>query len=350
MLYEPTKIKDITIKNKIVMSSMCMYSASDGFPTDWHKIHYGSRAAGGAGLIMSEAAAVEPIGRISPYDLGLWKDEHIGVLKDLVDICHDFGSKVGVQLAHAGRKAESYGPWERRGAEIKGSTEAIAPSAIPFGQNWHTPNEMSVDDIENVKTSFLNAVKRAVKVGFDIIEIHAAHGYLLHQFLSPISNVREDSYGGSFENRQRLLLEIVKEAKNLIPNSTPLFVRLSCVDYVEGGITIKDTVKIAKNLKDLGVDVVDCSSGGIVEEETKEEFPCFQCGFAEKIKSEAGVMTMAVGAITEYDQAENILKNKQADLVAFGRKFLRNPYFPTQWAKEKGIDFEVPLQYKRGWM
>lgn len=350
MLFDNILIKNLTLKNRIVMSPMCMYSASNGFPTDWHKIHYGSRAAGGAGLIILEATAVEPRGRISPYDLGIWNDEHILSLKTLVDICHNLGSKVGIQLAHAGRKAEDYGPWKRNSVNIKGSTKSIAPSAISFGHNWHTPLEMSIGDIESVKISFINAIKRAVKVGFDIIEIHAAHGYLLHQFLSSISNKRKDIYGGSFENRQRLLLEIVEESRKFIPEATPLFVRLSAVDYVEDGITIEDTVKIAKNLKSLGVDVIDVSSGKIVEEEVINEFPCFQCEFAEKIRCEADIMTMAVGGITKYGEAENILKNNQADLVAFGRKFLRNPYFPTQWAKENKFEIDVPLQYKRGWL
>jgi len=305
---------------------------------------------GGAGLIFTEATAVEPRGRISPKDLGIWKDEHIEGLRRIVDFCHSFGAKVGIQLAHAGRKAEDYPPWEREKRKIKGSKHAIAPSPIPFGKDWMTPKEMTQEDIEGVQKAFEEAAKRAVLAGFDVIEVHSAHGYLLHEFLSPISNKRKDSYGGSLENRERLLLETVKRIRKVIPDSMPLFVRLSCVDYVEGGWSLEDSIHLAQRLKEEGFDVIDCSSGGIVPEEKLPAYPSFQVPYAERIKREAGIMTMSVGLITTYPQAEDIVSNERADLVAIAREFLRDPYLPHRWAKTAGIKPEVPRQYLRGWL
>lgn len=302
-VFSSFKIRGITLKNRIVVSPMCMYSSEDGFANDWHLVHLGSRAVGGAGLIFTEATAVEPRGRISPLDLGIWKDEHVEGLKSIVDFCHSFGAKVGIQLAHAGRKAEDYAPWERERRKVKGSKRAIAPR----------------------------------------------HGYLLHEFLSPISNKRTNKYGGSLENRERFLVEVVRSVRKAIPDSMPLFVRLSCVDYVEGGWTLEDSLHLAIALKEEGCDVIDCSSGGIVEEEKVNAYASFQVPYAEKIKKEVGIKTMSVGLITTYEQAEDIIGNSRADLVAIAREFLRDPYLPMRWVKSKGLKPEVPRQYIRAW-
>ncbi len=347
-LFSSLTIRNLTLRNRIVMSPMCMYSAENGFPNEFHKVHYPTRAYGGAGLIFFEATAVEERGRISSLDLGIWKDEQAEALAEIVHSCKKAGAKVGIQLAHAGRKAEDYPPWDREKVDKRGSDMAIAPSPIPFGKNWKTPKEMTERDIREVKSAFIRACKRAVEAGFDVIEIHSAHGYLLHEFLSPISNSRKDNYGGSFNNRIRLLLEIVKEARKHIPDGMPLFVRISAVDWIEGGWTIEDSIELAKILKKEGVDLIDCSSGKIVEEERVPEFPGFQIPLAERIRKEASIKTMAVGAITKYEQAEEILKNERADLVAFGRKFLRDPYFPLRWSKKIGKEEIIPRQYKRG--
>ncbi len=349
LLFSPLKIRGVEFRNRIAMSPMCMYSAKDGSVSDWHLVHYTSRAVGGTGLIMIEATAVEERGRISSLDLGIYRDEHVDGLKRLVDLCHLYGAKVGIQLAHAGRKAEDYPPWERKKMKFRGSGKAIAPSPIPFGRRWLTPKEMSEEDIREVQESYRLALRRAVEAGFDVVEIHAAHGYLIHEFLSPLSNRRNDSYGGSFENRIRFLLEVVRIARNTIPDSMPLFVRISAVDYVEGGWSIEESVELAKRLKEEGVDLVDCSSGRIVEEESFVEFPGHQVPYAERIRREAGIKTMAVGTITTYEQAEEIVSNGRADLVAIGREFLRDPYLPLRWGKRIGVDIPVPRQYSRAW-
>ncbi|MEZ0360456.1 MAG: NADPH dehydrogenase NamA [Hydrogenobacter sp.] len=349
-VFSQLTIRGVTLKNRIVVSPMCMYSSEDGFSNEWHLVHLGSRAVGGAGLIFTEATAVEPRGRISPVDLGIYKDEHVEGLKRIVDFCHNFGSKVGVQLAHAGRKAEDYAPWERDERKVKGSKHAIAPSPIPYGKDWHVPKEMNEEDIQSVQKAFEEAAKRAVSAGFDIIEVHAAHGYLIHEFLSPLSNRRSDIYGGSLENRERFLVEIVRKIRKVIPDSMPLFVRLSCVDHVEGGWNLEDSIHLAKRLKDEGCDVIDCSSGGIVEDEKVQAYPSFQVPYAERIKKEVGIMTMSVGLITTYEQAEDIIDNSRADLVAMAREFLRDPYLPMRWAKAHGIKPQVPRQYIRAWL
>lgn len=349
-VFSSLKIRGITLKNRIVVSPMCMYSSEDGFANDWHLVHLGSRAVGGAGLIFTEATAVEPRGRISPLDLGIWKNEHMEALKRIVDFCHSFGAKVGIQLAHAGRKAEDYAPWEREKTKIKGSKHAIAPSPIPYGKDWLVPKGMDHEDIQAVQKAFAEGAKRAVNAGFDVIEIHSAHGYLLHEFLSPISNKRTDKYGGSLENRERFLIEVVRTVRKVIPDSVPLFVRLSCVDYVEGGWTLEDSIHLARALKEEGCDVIDCSSGGIVEEDKVNAYASFQVPYAERIKKEVGIKTMSVGLITTYEQAEDIIGNSRADLVAMAREFLRDPYLPIRWAKSKGLKPEVPRQYIRAWL
>ena len=348
-LFSEIKIRGVTFRNRIVMSPMCMYSARDGFVSDWHIVHYASRAVGGAGLIILEATAVEERGRISSLDLGIYRDEHVEGLRRIVQLCRELGARVGIQLAHAGRKAEDYPPWEREKVKVRGSRDAIAPSPIPFGKNWRTPREMTKKDIEEVKESYRKALRRAVEAGFDLVEIHAAHGYLIHEFLSPLTNRRKDEYGGSFENRVRFLLEVVRIAREELPESTPLSVRISAVDHVEGGWTLEESVELAKLLKEEGVDLVDCSSGRISQEERFKEYPGHQVPFAERIRREAGVRTMAVGMIRTYEQAEEIVSNGRADMVAVGREFLRDPYLPLRWAKNAGVEIEVPRQYRRAW-
>ncbi len=348
-LFSELRIRGTLLRNRLVMSPMCMYSSEDGFVSDWHLVHYPTRAVGGVGLIILEATAVEERGRISPLDLGIYRDEHVEGLKRVVQLCKEFGAKVGIQLAHAGRKAEDYPPWEREKVKVRGSREAIAPSPIPFGENWLTPREMTKEDIEDVKSSYRKAVRRAVEVGFDLVEIHSAHGYLIHEFLSPVANRREDEYGGSFENRVRFLLEVVRIARKELPDSVPLSVRISAVDYVEGGWILEESVELAKLLKEEGVDLIDCSSGRIAQEESFTEYPGHQVPFAERISREAGIGTIAVGMIRTYEQAEEIVSNGRADLVAIGRKFLRDPYLPLRWAKQAGVKMEVPRQYIRAW-
>ncbi|WP_457600907.1 NADH:flavin oxidoreductase/NADH oxidase [Hydrogenivirga sp.] len=349
VLFSPIKLRGIKLRNRLVMSPMCMYSSQRGLVSEWHLVHYPARAVGGAGLIFTEATAVEERGRISPLDLGIYRDDHVEGLSRLVSLCKRWGARVGIQLAHAGRKAEDYPPWERERVKVRGSKNAIAPSPLPFGENWLVPKEMTPEDIKEVQDSYRLAVRRAVAAGFDVIEIHAAHGYLIHEFFSPVSNRREDSYGGSFVNRIRFLVEVVRIAREEMPESMPLFVRISAVDYVEGGWTLEDSVELARALKEEGVDIIDCSSGRIVAGESFHEHPGYQIPFAERIKEEAGIATMAVGMITTYEQAEEVVSNGRANLVAIGREFLRDTYLPIRWAKGAGVEMEVPRQYIRAW-
>lgn len=349
LLFEPLQIRDITLKNRMVVSPMCQYSSVDGFANNWHLVHLGSRAVGGAGLIFTEATAVSANGRISPDDLGIWKNEHIIFLKKITDFLKENGAVAGIQLAHAGRKASNLSPWKGRKPLTKeqGAWQTIAPSNIPFKEDYPAPKEMSTDDIRNLKKDFSNAAQRAIQAGFQVFEIHAAHGYLINEFLSPISNQREDEYGGSFENRIRLLLEIVKEMRGIIGRGAPLFVRISATDWVEGGWDENDSVKLAKILKEQDVDVIDCSSGGNSSEQKIPVGPLYQVPFSNKIKKETGILTAAVGMITTAKEAEEILNNQQADLIIMARQFLREPYFPIHAAKELGVDLKWPLQYER---
>ena len=334
-LFTPFTIKNVTLKNRIVMSPMCMYSCSkqDGKVTDWHMTHYSSRAVGQVGLIILEATAVTPQGRISPYDLGIWSDDHIEGLKKLVDLCHEFGSKVGIQLAHAGRKAVIDGP-------------IIAPSAIPFDEKSKTPEAMTVDQIKETVEAFKQAARRAKEAGFDVIEIHAAHGYLINQFLSPLANRRNDEYGGDRDGRYRLLSEVIDAVKTVWEG--PLFVRVSANDYAEGGNTPDDYVYFAKKMKAQGVDLIDCSSGAVVPAKI-DAYPGYQVPYAEKIRREAEIATGAVGLILNAAQAEEILKNGRADLIFLARELLRDPYWPYRAAKELRTKIEGPVQYQRGW-
>lgn len=349
LLFEPITLRGITLKNRIVVSPMCQYSSIDGFANEWHLVHLGSRAVGGAGLVFTEATAVNPAGRISPDDLGIWKNEHIAFLKKITDFLKENGAIAGIQLAHAGRKASNSSPWKGRKPLKKnqGAWETVAPSDIPFKKDYPVPKKMSKEEIKNLIKDFEDATQRAVQAGFQVFEIHAAHGYLINQFLSPISNQRKDEYGGSFENRIRLLLEIVRQMRFIIGPQAPLFVRISSTDWVEEGWNENDSVRLAKILKDHEVDVIDCSSGGNSFEQKIPLGPLYQVPFSEKIKKEAGIVTAAVGMITTAQECENILKEQKADLIIMARQLLREPYFPLHAARELGVDLPWPLQYER---
>ena len=348
-LHNPLKIRSVKFNNRIVVSPMCMYSSKDGFANNWHLVHLGSRAVGGAGLVISEASAVSPEGRITPFDLGIWKDEHVDKLKEITQFIEEQGSVPGIQLAHAGRKASTARPWE--GGEVvsekDGGWQTVAPSGISFAEGNPAPEALDEGGIRKVISDFRAAAKRALEAGFKVAEIHAAHGYLLHQFLSPLSNNREDNYGGSFENRSRLVLEVTRAVKEVWPDDLPLFVRISATDWVEGGWNEEESVKLARLLKENGVDLIDCSSGGLVPHAQIPVKKGYQVGFAEKIKSEAGILTGAVGLITEAKEAEDILQKEQADLVLLAREFLRDPYFPLNSARELGAEIDWPSQYHR---
>lgn len=349
-LFSPITLRSIQLKNRIVVSPMCQYSSEDGFSTDWHLVHLGSRAVGGASLIITEATAISPEGRISPDDLGIWQDEHLAGLKRITTFIRENGAVAGIQLAHAGRKASHQRPWEGGSAIFPNEQrgwQTVAPSAIPFQASGPAPTELTTNGIEKILTDFQAATLRALDAGFQVIEIHAAHGYLLHQFLSPLSNQRTDHYGGSFGNRIRLLMDVIDRVQTVWPDELPLFVRISATDWTEGGWTVDDSVALAAVLKDKGIDVVDCSTGGNVAHAKIPVGPGYQVQFAERIRQETGIQTAAVGLITSAEQAEAILMNGQADLVVFARELLRNPYFPLQAAQALGDDITWPVQYER---
>ena len=348
-LFTPLQIKNIELKNRMVVSPMCEYSSEDGFANNWHLVHLGSRAVGGAALVITEATAVSAEGRITYADLGIYKDEHIAKLKEITGFIHEHGAYAGIQLAHAGRKASHQRPWDG-GAQIPANQpngwKAFAPSAAPFDAGEEAPLELDKAGIENVKADFKAAAARALKAGFDVIEIHAAHGYLIHEFYSPLSNHRADEYGGPFENRIRLLLEVIEAVQQVWPSSNPLFVRISSTDWTEGGWTADDSVRLAKILKDKGIDLVDCSSGGNVVVPIPLK-PGYQVEFAEAIRK-TGILTGAVGLITGAKQADDIIQTGQADLVIMARQFLRDPYFALRAAHELGYEVKWPVQYERG--
>lgn len=348
-LFSPLTNKDITFRNRIAISPMCQYTAEDGFANDWHLVHLGSRAVGGASLIIQEATAVSPEGRISPGDLGLYKDEHTEKLKSITSFIHQHGAVAGIQLAHAGRKASCAIPWKgvKQLKKNEGGWTTVAPTALTFNPEDDAPKELDLNGIKKVINDFKVAAQRSLHAGYKLIEIHAAHGYLIHQFLSPLSNHRTDNYGGSFENRLRLLLEIVESVQSVWPNNLPLFVRISATDWAEGGWNIEEAVKLSAILKQNGVDLIDCSSGGLVPYQKIQLGPGYQVAFAERIKKETGILTGAVGLITEAQQAEEILAKSQADIILIARASLRDPYFALNAAKTLGDDIEWPLQYKR---
>lgn len=350
ILFSPLKIKNTTFKNRTVISPMCMYSCVDGFANDFHLVHIGSRALGGAALIIQEATAVSPEGRISYGDMGIWNDEHIRKPKEIVDFVHSQNALIGIQLAHAGRKASHQLPQEgarKISPEHKNGWQTVSSSALPFREGEPVPLALGIAGIEKVKNDYIEATRRAEKAGYDVVEIHAAHGYLFHQFYSPLANERTDKYGGSFENRIRLLLEVTELVRKEWPENKPLFVRISATDWTEGGWTIEDSVKLSLELKKLGVDLIDTSSGGNVPKATIPSEPGYQADFAGRIKIEANILTGAVGQITTAEQAEELLKEGKADLIFLGRESLRKPNFALHAAKKLNADIEWPIQYQR---
>lgn len=351
-LYSSYTLRGLELTNRIVVSPMCQYSAENGMANDWHLVHLGSRAVGDAGLVFTEAAAVSPEGRISPSDLGIWSDKHIKPLKRITTFIKAQGVSSGIQLSHAGRKASCQPPWEggKKISPLAGGWHTVAPSSIPFykGDIVLVPLELSIEEIQVIIKSFVKAAKRAVTAGFDTIEIHAAHGYLLNQFLSPLTNKRNDKYGGSFENRMRLLIEVTKGIRSVIPQEMPLFVRISAEEWASGGHTIEESLEVAKLLKTNGVDLIDCSSGGVVRQQNIPVKVNYQVPFSERIKKEVNIATGAVGLITDVFQADDILDKDEADLIFIGREMLRNPYFALLGADQMHIIPNWPKQYERG--
>jgi 2,4-dienoyl-CoA reductase-like NADH-dependent reductase (Old Yellow Enzyme family) len=349
-LFEPLKIRELVLTNRIAVSPMCQYSCIDGLATDWHFVHLGSRAVGGAGLVFAEATAVTPEGRISRQDLGLWSDRHVEPLAKIVRFVHEQGGRAGIQLAHAGRKASTYRPGAGVGRlpESEGGWKrVVAPSAAPFGKEFAMPQALTEPEIRETIDAFSQAARRAVEAGFDVVEIHSAHGYLLHEFLSPLANHREDCYGGSFQNRTRLVREVVEAVRKVWPERCPLFVRISSVDWLPGGWDIEQSVELARMLGPLGVDLMDCSSGAIDPAEKIPVGPGYQTAFAERIRREAKILTAAVGMITSPAQADHIVRSGQADMVLLAREMLRDPYWPLRAARELGQATPWPRQYMR---
>ena len=348
-LFSDFKIKGLTLRNRIVISPMCQYSAKDGFASDWHLVHLGSRAVGGAGLVMQEATAVSPAGRISARDLGIWEDGHIDKLRQITAFVRGCGAAAGIQLSHAGRKASVQVPW-KGGAQVglpDGGWQTFAPSPVPFKPGQFLPAALDMPGISKIIGEFRDAAARAVLAGYQVLEIHAAHGYLLQQFLSPLSNMRTDGYGGSFENRIRLVLEVVDAVKTVWPEELPLFVRLSATEWSEGGWDEDESVQLAARLKGKGVDLIDVSSGGNIAGASMQVYPGYQVAFSKRIKKEAGIRTGAVGLITTAVQAELILEKQAADLIFIARGALRDPYFPLNAARLLGEAEPWPEQYLR---
>ena len=348
-LFSPVTIKSVQFKNRIAVSPMCQYSSVDGFASDWHLVHLGSRAVGGAGLIITEATGVSPEGRISSEDLGIWKDEHIEKLSQITAFISAQGCVPGIQLAHAGRKASTAVPWKGR-AEVpqsQGGWQTVAPSAVPFSDSYPKPVALDLVGIDKVVSDFTAAAQRALQAGFKVIEIHAAHGYLVHQFLSPLSNHRTDEYGGSFENRIRLLLRIIDSVQTVWPADLPLFTRISATDWAEGGWNADESVQLAHILKEKGIDLIDVSTGGLAAHQQIPVGPAYQLPFASRIKRETGILTGTVGMITNSVQAETILVNGDADMIIMAREILRNPYFPLEAARDLKDTVAWPVQYER---
>ncbi len=330
---------------------MCEYSCEDGFANDWHFVHLGSRAVGGAALVIAEATAVEPRGRISPADLGLWKDEQTPPLRRIAAFIKSQGAVPGIQIAHAGRKASTHVPWQggKPLTEAEGAWEAVAPSALALIPGYPAPHALVKDEIRSIVDSFAATTSRAVAAGFEVLEIHAAHGYLINEFMSPLANVRTDEYGGSFDNRTRFAREVIQAVRREWPDHLPLFVRISSTDWVDGGWTADDSVRFAQAAKSWGVDLIDCSSGGISPAQQIPLVPGYQVQFAERLRREAGIPTGAVGLIIHPKQADDIIRNDQADLVLLAREFLRDPYWPIHAAQTLGVDIAIPRQYTRAY-
>jgi 2,4-dienoyl-CoA reductase-like NADH-dependent reductase (Old Yellow Enzyme family) len=353
-LFEPFQLKALTLRNRIGVSPMCMYSSEDGAATDWHLVHLGARAAGGAGLVIAEATAVSPEGRITPHDAGIWSDKHVEPLARIVRFIKSQGAVAGIQLAHAGRKASAARPWEGGGhlPDDQGGWPVIAPSPVAFGGSLDkVPRAMTAADIARVQDDFVAAAKRSLAAGYQWLELHSAHGYLAHEFLSPLSNQRTDEYGGSFENRIRFLLETTRAVRAAWPADLPLTVRLSCTDWMEGGWTIDESVELSRRLKSEGVDLIDCSSGGTSLAAKIPLGPGYQVAFAEKIRREARMPTAAVGLITEPRMADDIVRDGKADLVYLARELLRDPNWPLRAARALKVEPPPlpPAQYLRAW-
>ena len=349
-LFSPVALRGVALRNRVGVSPMCQYSAIDGCATDWHLVHLGSRAVGGAGLVIAEATAVAADGRISPGDLGIWRDDHVAPLRRITRFVLDQGAVPGVQLSHAGRKASTAVPWEGNHAvtaDDGGWRPIFAPSAIPFRPKDPTPEALSVAQIHDTVDAFAQAARRAREADFRVIELHAAHGYLLHEFLSPLSNQRTDAYGGSVENRTRIVREVVEAVRSQWPEEFPLLIRISATDWAPGGWDVDQSIALARQLRPLGVDMFDCSSGGIVPGVSIPVAPGYQIEFAERIRREAGVCTAAVGLITDPSQAEAIVRDGRADMVFLARQMLRDPYWPLHAARQLGVPIAWPVQYER---
>jgi 2,4-dienoyl-CoA reductase-like NADH-dependent reductase (Old Yellow Enzyme family) len=348
-LFQPLRLREVTLRNRVAVSPMCQYSARDGLPTEWHLVHLGSRAVGGAGLVIAEASAVSPEGRISPDDTGLWSDAHAAAWAPIARFVVEQGAAPGIQLAHAGRKASTDAPW--RGGRPVGAAPRgwppVGPSPLPFEEGYPVPRELTIDEIEGVVGAFRDAARRAEEAGFQVVEIHMAHGYLLHQFLSPLTNRRTDEYGGSLDGRMRLPLEVARAVREAFPVERPVFARISATDWVEGGWDLEQSIVLARELRERGVDLVDCSSGGAVPDARVPAAPGYQVPFAAAIRERAGIATGAVGLLTEPAQAEAIVAGGQADLVLLARQMLRDPYWPLHAAHALGDAAPWPVQYLR---
>jgi 2,4-dienoyl-CoA reductase-like NADH-dependent reductase (Old Yellow Enzyme family) len=348
VLFSPYTLRSVEFRNRIFVAPMCQYSAREGMPDEWHLVHLGSRAVGGAGLVMAEATAVSPEGRISPEDTGIWSAQHAEAFVPITTFIRRHGAAPAIQLAHAGRKASTAPPWQ--GGKVVAPPrgwDVVAPSPIPFDQGYARPRELTPAEIDSLVRKFAEAAGRADDAGFDVVEIHAAHGYLLHEFLSPLTNVRQDEYGGDLEGRMRFPLRVVEAVRQAWPGRKPLFVRISATDWVGGGWDLEQSIEFSRRLKSVGVDLVDCSSGGAVATAKVPAAPGYQVPFAAAIRREAGIATGAVGLITGAGQAEAIVANGEADVVLMARQMLRDPYFPLHAAKELGVDVEWPVQYLR---
>ena len=350
-LFTPLKIREIELKNRIVVSPMCQYSAQDGHPQTWHLVHLGSRAVGGASLVIAEATAVQEHGRISIADTGIYNDAHIASWKPIAEFIRASGAVAGLQLAHAGRKASTAPPWQggKPVAIGEGGWEIVAPSALPFDTGYQTPRALSLSDIHGVIAAFRRAAERALAAGFEVIEIHGAHGYLLHEFLSPFSNIRTDEFGGSLENRMRLPMRVTQAVRQVWPSRLPLFFRVSATDWQEGGWDLEQSIELARRLKPLGVDLIDVSSGGNLPHAKIPVGPGYQVPFSEAIRKQAEIPTSALGMIIDAVQAETILSAEQADLVVLARELLRDPYWPRRAAQQMNFKLTPPVQYQRAW-
>ena len=347
-LFDAFSLRGVEFRNRVFVSPMCQYSSRDGLPNDWHMVHLGSRAVGGVGLVCVEATGVSPEGRISPGDTGLWSEAHTRAFEPIASFIKSQGARAAIQLAHAGRKASTDVPW-RGGkplSEEQGGWQTLAPSAVPFG-DWPAPKEMTRDDIQTVVIQFADAARRSLAAGFEVVELHMAHGYLLHEFLSPLSNRREDEFGGSLENRARFPLHVAEAVRDVWPERLPLFARISATDWVESGWDLEQSVQLSRWLKERGVDLIDCSSGGLVPGARIPVAPGYQVSFAETIRKEASVATGAVGLITEPEQAEEIVATGKADVVFLARAVLRDPYWPLHAARQLGAEAPWPVQYGR---